>query len=155
LLATEACNCPQSLSNWQYGESYTYDIIGDLNAWAIGWVDWNILLDIQGGPNHVDNFCSSPIVASLSNQTILFQPAYYYMGQISRFVVPNSQRIQVVNSGTAVSVTAVVTPADQIVVIAMNQNEYAVNITLQWGQYGAPYTVPARGISSFLFDIFN
>ena len=29
--------------------------------WATGWTDWNVLLDEQGGPNHVGNFCFAPV----------------------------------------------------------------------------------------------
>ena len=30
---------------------YARDIIGCLNNWVDGWVDWNMVLDRQGGPN--------------------------------------------------------------------------------------------------------
>ena len=35
-------------------------MINDLNRWTVGWIDWNLLLDHHGGPNHVANFCSAP-----------------------------------------------------------------------------------------------
>jgi glucosylceramidase len=60
MLATEACTCPPNPTDWTKGEKYAYDIIGDLNNWAIGWTDWNLILDKQGGPNHLNNFCSYP-----------------------------------------------------------------------------------------------
>lgn len=50
LINTEACtgDLPWSggvkFGNWERGESYAYDIIGDLNAGAHGWIDWNIVL---------------------------------------------------------------------------------------------------------------
>ena len=28
-------------------------MINDFNSGAVGWSDWNVLLDEQGGPNHV------------------------------------------------------------------------------------------------------
>eukprot|EP01091_Cochliopodium_minus_P005124 TRINITY_DN150_c0_g1_i2.p2 TRINITY_DN150_c0_g1~~TRINITY_DN150_c0_g1_i2.p2 ORF type:complete len:282 (+),score=86.36 TRINITY_DN150_c0_g1_i2:1083-1928(+) len=73
------------------------DIIGDLLYGAVGWTDWNLLLDMQGGPNHVENFCDSPILVDTSNQKVEVQPKYYYMGQISKFVVPGSIRVQTIN----------------------------------------------------------
>jgi glucosylceramidase len=36
-------------------------MIHDFNNGTVGWTDWNILLDQNGGPNHVGNFCFSPI----------------------------------------------------------------------------------------------
>ena len=34
----------------------------DLNHWSTGWVDWNMALDMQGGPNWANNFVDSPII---------------------------------------------------------------------------------------------
>jgi glucosylceramidase len=50
LLATEATLKWPSLAKWQQGVKYAIDIIGDLNAWSSGWVEWNVLLDGRGGP---------------------------------------------------------------------------------------------------------
>ena len=92
ILATEATESreenPQSPS-WHAGEHYGHDIIGDLNNWAIGFIDWNLLLDINGGPNHKgpDNCegtvkCGydSMILADVKNHVIYPQVFYYYMG---------------------------------------------------------------------------
>ncbi|NRA93288.1 MAG: glycosyl hydrolase family 30, partial [Psychroserpens sp.] len=39
---------------------YARDIIGCLNNWVDGWVDWNMVLDKQGGPNWFKNWCIAP-----------------------------------------------------------------------------------------------
>ena len=51
ILATEACtgylpwdNKP-NIGDMRRGEVYGYDILNDLRSWAIGWTDWNLLLD--------------------------------------------------------------------------------------------------------------
>ena len=53
LLATEATlEAPgkQHLgtSPWKQGQMYSVDIMGDLNAFATGWIEWNVLLDTKG-----------------------------------------------------------------------------------------------------------
>ena len=35
---------------WEQAQLYAVDIIGDLNAGAEGWIEWNVLLDQTGGP---------------------------------------------------------------------------------------------------------
>ena len=46
LLASESSNCPGvRLGDWSRGETYAMDIINDLNHWASGWVDWNLVMD--------------------------------------------------------------------------------------------------------------
>lgn len=42
--------------------------MGNLNAGAVGWIDWNMLLDDTGGPNHVGNVCDAPMMASVTDQ---------------------------------------------------------------------------------------
>jgi glucosylceramidase len=38
---------------WKRAENYARDIMGDLNNWVAGWTDWNLVLDLKGGPNWV------------------------------------------------------------------------------------------------------
>jgi len=67
LLFTEGCVYPfdySRLHEWHWGERYGESIIHDLNNGASGWVDWNILLDETGGPNHVANFCLAPVIGN-------------------------------------------------------------------------------------------
>jgi len=125
LLATEACNCPPSVGNWQHGESYGYDIIGDLNNWAVGWTDWNILLNLQGGPNHLNNLCDAPILADTSKQSLIYNSPYYYMGQISRYILPGSYIVNNTVTGGLWAVSAV-TSDGKTVVVVQNQNNNAI-----------------------------
>lgn len=52
ILGTEACVGNEEKARYETGERYAHDIIGDLNHWACGWVDWNMILDTDGGPDH-------------------------------------------------------------------------------------------------------
>ena len=45
---------------------YARDMIGCLNNWVDGWVDWNMVLDTQGGPNWFKNWRSSNQIACQS-----------------------------------------------------------------------------------------
>ena len=48
----------------EHSSRYAHDIMGVLNAGGSGWLDWNLILNTTGGPNHVDNVCppSTPSV---------------------------------------------------------------------------------------------
>lgn len=61
LIATEACVSKHSerRSELRMAERYAHDVIGDFSHGANGWVDWNVLLDGEGGPSYVRNPCSS------------------------------------------------------------------------------------------------
>ena len=88
---------------WTKGEGYGYDIIGDLNAGASGWTDWNILLDQEGGPNHVGNFCDAGAIGDVASaeKALYLHPQYFYLGHFSKFLQPGSVKVggQVVKNG--------------------------------------------------------
>lgn len=60
ILNTEACVQDNKsntvlLGNWTRGQIYYLDILQDIEQWVSGWVDWNMVLDMVGGPNWADN----------------------------------------------------------------------------------------------------
>jgi len=152
ILPTEACNCPPSPDNWGYGESYGHDIIGDLNNWAVGWTDWNIVLNPQGGPNHLSGYCDAPIMANANTQTIHFQPQYYYMGHFSRYLPPGSIRIGSTDTG-AHECTAFRDPSGNIVVVSLNRggSDVAFKLHMTDTSQSANITSPPHSIQTLFF----
>lgn len=145
LLATEACNCPGVIvGDWDRGENYGYDILGDLNNWSTGWVDWNMILNPEGGPNHLKGYCDAPIIGFANNQTIVFQPSYYYMGHFSRFILPGSQRINSKSSDSSLLVTSFIDPQTQITsVVVMNKNNVQIPFEISYeGKYATYSMLP-------------
>ena len=53
----------------------------DLLHWCTGWVDWNLILDTTGGPNHLGNRCDANIIADPDKTegfgTLVMQASYY------------------------------------------------------------------------------
>lgn len=94
LMFTEGCieGGPRN-GAWFTGERYAHNIINDLKSGTTKWIDWNIVLDMQGGPNHVGNYCDAPILADEKNGTLHFQSSYYYIGHFSRFIQPGAVRL--------------------------------------------------------------
>jgi len=75
------------------GERYGESMIHDFNNGAVGWTDWNVLLDEEGGPNHVHNFCFAPIHGDTKTGKLYYMNSYYYIGHFSKFVRPGAKRI--------------------------------------------------------------
>ncbi|CAG2114061.1 unnamed protein product, partial [Medioppia subpectinata] len=99
ILNTEACEEWRGrdkhiyLGHWDTFERYANDIIVDLNHWTAGWVDWNLALDEEGGPNWVKNFVDAPIIVNATNKEYYKQPFFYALGHYSKFLTPGSQRV--------------------------------------------------------------
>lgn len=67
---SEACHCPYTgyaggniEVAWDRAERYAHTILADLAAGSNGWVEWNLILDSIGGPNHLHNLCDATILA--------------------------------------------------------------------------------------------
>eukprot|EP00439_Symbiodinium_sp_Y106_P049138 s2314_g6.t1 len=70
--------------DWSFGEGYAHDIMGDLNAGGAGWIDWNLLLNEDGGPNHVGN---------VTEQQIHLHPQFFFLGHFAKYIIPGSKRL--------------------------------------------------------------
>lgn len=99
-LMTEACTGSLgrhrgvSLGSWSRGYSYASDITQDLLHSANGWIDWNVALDIAGGPNWAKNVVDSPIVVDAKKNEFYLQPMYYALAHFTRFFTPGSIRVR-------------------------------------------------------------
>ncbi len=72
---------------------YARNIIVSLDNWMTGWIDWNIVLDSHGGPNHAGNFCGAPIMIDTETQQVYYTPVYYILAQFSRTIRPGDQAV--------------------------------------------------------------
>ena len=155
LLFTEGCQeGGPHLGEWGLGERYARSMINDLNRWTVGWVDWNLVLDEQGGPNHVGNYCSAPVIADTrlcSLEGVLYQSSYYYIGHFSRYIRPGAERILSAPTLDALETTAFRNADGEIAVVVMNREEGAINFALKYRGQAALAVAPAHSISTFRF----
>ncbi|MBN1300460.1 MAG: glycosyl hydrolase family 30 [Melioribacteraceae bacterium] len=73
---------------------YARNIIVSIDHWLRGWIDWNIVLDRNGGPNHVGNYCGAPIMIDTDSKEIYYTPIYYVLAQFSRTIRPGDKAVQ-------------------------------------------------------------
>jgi glucosylceramidase len=85
---------------WRFGEGYAHDIIGDLKAGATGWIDWNLILDQDGGPNHVDNVCDAAIIVDKDAGEFHYHPQFYFLGHFSKFIPRGSRYLETTVTGS-------------------------------------------------------
>ncbi|KAL0867557.1 hypothetical protein ABMA27_008327 [Loxostege sticticalis] len=131
IISTEACagsfpgDSPKvDLGSWERAQLYIKDIIEDLNYNVTGWIDWNMCLDEQGGPNWVDNFVDSPIIIAEDKLKFYKQPMYYALAHFSKFIPRGSRRIHVENlCKRTVENVSFLTPYNTIVTILHNAGE--------------------------------
>jgi glucosylceramidase len=109
----------------RYVPTYRYarDMIGCLNNWVDGWIDWNMVLDKQGGPNWFKNWCIAPVIVDPDKDEVYFTPLYYVMAHFSKFIRPDAVRIGFENPDKDIMVTAAQNPDGSVVVVVFNPTE--------------------------------
>ncbi|MBD5150573.1 MAG: glucosylceramidase [Oscillibacter sp.] len=131
----------------QKAEMYAHDILGNLNGGISGSIDWNLLLDAKGGPNHVGNFCEAPVMLTEDGAGFTVQSEYYYIGQFSRFIRPGAVRLGCSAWTGSVEVTAFENRDGGRTAVVLNrtEKENAVSITEDareaWNFVIAPHSI--------------
>ncbi|HEV2693936.1 MAG TPA: glycoside hydrolase family 30 protein [Verrucomicrobiae bacterium] len=154
VMLTEACLYPfdsKKFGEWSWGETYARSIINDFNNGAVGWTDWNVLLDMTGGPNHVNNFCFAPVHADTTTGQLYYLNSYQYIGHFSKFIRPGARRIISSSTTDTLLTTAFLNPDGKIAVVVLNTTDKEQPFSL-WEKGQAATTMsPARSIMTLVF----
>ena len=129
---------------------YARDIIGCLNNWVDGWVDWNMVLDRQGGPNWKKNWCVAPVIVDPEKDEVYFTPIYYTLAHFSKFIRPGATRIGFGNPDEELMVTAAQNPDGTIAVVIFNPTEEAKNLTLTLGDQITGLKIAGQAIQTII-----
>lgn len=133
LIFTEGCveySRFEAENQIQNAEMYAHDIIGDFNAGMNGFIDWNLILDRQGGPNHVGNYCDAPVMCDVDADTIDVKLSYSYIGHFSRLIRPGARRILVSKYSPDIETTAFQNEDGGKVLVILNRSEKEVEFVV-------------------------
>ncbi|XP_006895862.1 PREDICTED: glucosylceramidase isoform X2 [Elephantulus edwardii] len=141
------------LGSWDRGMQYSHSIITNLLYHVVGWTDWNIALNLEGGPNWVRNFVDSPIIVDITKDTFYKQPMFYHLGHFSKFIPEGSQRVGLVASEkTNLETVALIRPDGSAVVVVLNRSSKDVPLTIKDPAMGFLETMaPGYSIHTYLW----
>lgn len=135
LLLSEACiefskfAAEDGLNNAQ---KYAHDMIGNLNEGMSTFIDWNLILDQEGGPNHVGNFCDAPYLYDASKKELKERNILDYLWHFTHFIESGAVRIGVTRYTDALEVTAF-EKQGKITVVMLNRTEQTIPAYLRIG----------------------
>ena len=153
LIFTEGCQeGGPHIGSWDLGERYATSIINDLNRYTVGWIDWNLLLDGRGGPNHVGNYCSAPIIVNTKTQELLYQSSYFYLGHFSRFFSRGDKIVQCENTTSQLLSLSGINKNDKLTTTIMNKEEDSIPFLYDNGSEKKSYSIPPRSIITIIND---
>lgn len=151
LIFTEGCqeNGPH-IGSWKLGERYATSIINDLNRWTRAWLDWNLILNETGGPNHVGNYCSAPIIVDTQSDTILYQSSYYYIGHFSRFLKRGDQIVKSNLESKTLLALSSINKSDELTSVVMNKSDQNIDFTYSIDEIKLKLKIPSRSIITII-----
>jgi glucosylceramidase len=134
---------------------YARDIIGCLNNWVDGWVDWNMVLDRQGGPNWFKNWCVAPVIVDPEQDEVYFTPLFYTLSHFSRYIRPGAIRIGLALSDNALMATAAQNPDGSIAIILFNPTELTKTVAVNLGDQSTQVAINEKAIQTILIKNHN
>nr|WP_299389352.1 glycoside hydrolase family 30 protein [Allomuricauda sp.] len=129
---------------------YAKDIIGCLNNWVDGWIDWNMLLDTQGGPNWAKNWCVAPVIVDPVKDEVYFTPLYYTLSHFSKYIRPGAVRIGFEIADQNLEVTAAQNADGSIAVIVFNEHPKARTFTLVLGENCIQINISGKALQTIV-----
>ncbi len=140
----------QDLSTWSHAETYAINIIEGLNNFTEGWFDWNLVLDENGGPTYVDNYCESPIMYDKTKDELIYNPSYYYLAHFSKFIKVGAKRIYSINDCSEnIYNVAYKNPNGEIVLIVLNTN-WICNLAIKIDDKVVNVVLPPKSITTYI-----
>jgi len=126
---------------------YARDMLVGLNHGLAGWIDWNIVLDSRGGPNHVGNLCAAPVMVDTASGEVYVTPLQPVLAHFSRYLRPGD-RILRTEAGGGLLAAAGRGPGGRVSVIVHNPTDKAVAYVLRLGRTWSRITIPPGGLQS-------
>lgn len=151
LIFTEGCiEGGVQLGAWHTGERYARNIIGDMTNWLEAFIDWNIVLNEQGGPNHVGNYCDAPVIVDSNSKDIHYNSSYYFIGHLSRFIRPGAVRVNSACTSSDLSTVSFRNTDDSLVTVLLNETENSFDLEHRMTNESAAIHIPAHSITTVI-----
>lgn len=150
LILSEAC-----IEYLKYGsgdclgnaKKYAHDLIGNMKNGLNRFYDWNLLLDQQGGPNHVGNFCDAPFMYHKDTGRLEQRTTLDYLWHFAHFIRPGARRV-----GTSVYTEQLEAVAfdngTEYVIVMLNRGKEALPVNLRFGGRTAYFELEPESIST-------
>jgi glucosylceramidase len=149
LLFTEGCQeGGPHLHSYEVAERYGINMMHDIFNGTEGYIDWNLFLDTTGGPNHVNNLCSSPIMVDVFPEKAIMNPSYYYIKHFSKHITKGSKRY--ITSSKHLLHNVFLRPDGSNVIVIMNTNQEAYHVHSSHPTLHFETIVPPRSIQTII-----
>ena len=138
--STDACGAAQRIA---------HELMGDLNHGISAFIDWNLLLNEQGGPNYVGNYCLAPFLYDTKEKKLLSHLISQYFEHFARAAAPGSVRVAVSRYTDDIEVTAWKQPEGTLTGVLLNRAAEICPVCVRLGDREADLLLYPCSVASF------
>ncbi|XP_060524484.1 lysosomal acid glucosylceramidase-like [Cylas formicarius] len=165
LIGTEACQSVINyltenkvrLGDWDRATEYIDHIVYDLDHHYTGWVEWNLALNLDGGPSWMNASLDAPIIVNATAVEFYKEPMFYALGHFSKFIVPDSLKLALTTSDglsdNGIRTVAALRPDGKVAVFVTNENDNSVTIQISIGESSQSIEFAANSINTLLYNV--
>jgi glucosylceramidase len=129
-------------------QKYAHDIIGDLNNGVSAFYDWNLVLDNQGGPNHVHNFCDAPFMFHTDTGELEERSSFAYISHFSRYIRAGAKGVAFSRYTGYLEMTAFRNVDGTIAVVFLNPADKPLPVSLRLNGKLSSFLLAPQSIST-------
>jgi glucosylceramidase len=130
---------------------YARDIIGCLQNKVHGWIDWNMVLDRQGGPNWARNWCIAPIIVDPATDEVYLTPLFHVMCHFSKYIRPGAQVVTSTSLNPDIMVVAAINPDKSVSVVAFNPTTQRHTLRVELADRSVFVPISGQALQTILF----
>jgi len=136
---------------WLHALKYAHEYISDISHGTTILFDWNLYLDQQGGPNHVQNYCSAPIMCNVHTKKIICNPSYQAIALIGQAAAPGSTPIATSAWDSDIETAAFRLQDGRASLVLLNRSKRELPVKVSWAGQIADYQLPPESLTSLMF----
>jgi glucosylceramidase len=149
---------------------YTREIIDELNHWQVGFIDWNAVLDRDGGPGHIVNPVAATIMLDTTTTpaTIYRSPTFYVMRSFGKYFKPGAQVLTTTvtvapgvkatdydgtptQDGRAIIATSALNPDGSTAIQVFNETNATIPYAIVMGSSSVSTKIPAQSLQTIVW----
>jgi glucosylceramidase len=131
---------------------YAHQMIGNLKGGCSAILDWNLIVDYMGGPNHVGNYCDAPIKALQSGKEYEKKLSYYYIGHLTRYIQEGARLVWSSSYTDKLDAAAFLNPDGNRVVVVLNKTGEELPFELREGDEAAKLSIMPHSIQTVIYS---
>lgn len=136
-------------------DNVAHEVVAIPRNWAKSIIFWNAALNQNDGPALIgDNNTNQGMVTIRSDTTdsVAYNPQYYILGQLSKFVKPGATHIDSTDWEGTLETVAFQNPDGSFVLVVLNRQASAQSIKITWSGEAATTQVPPTSLTTFTWS---